>query len=123
MRSDGEQSPGRESYDGDSTGVQGAMKSLTRSLAVCGVIALLSSISMSLLFTWVYARFISFQRPVPFSVACERMNTLASGIWLFVIVFSLGIMRAVLRELRRRAFDEVRQATTERKSDEKDSHK
>ncbi len=93
-----------------------AMKSLARSFAVCGAIALLSSIGMFLLLT--LGAHLPRIWPVPLAVACERANTLALGIWVFVIVFALGIMRVVLRELRRRAFYELRQRTTERESDE-----
>jgi hypothetical protein len=84
--------------------VERVVKSLVRKLAFCGVIATIGSVSLSLLLTWVYARLFSFQQPLPFSVAYGRVNTPALGIWLFVVVFALGIMRLVLRELRRRAF-------------------
>jgi len=83
----------------DSMGVERAMKSLTRSLVVCGIIAILSSISMSLLLAWG-ARFHE-SGLVSFAVACERANTLALGIGAFVIVLSIGIMCVVLREFRR----------------------
>lgn len=78
------------------------MKSLARDLAICGVVAILGSASISVLFTWADANYISFERPLPFSVACERTHTLTLAVWLFVIIFSLGLSRALLREFRRR---------------------
>ena len=96
------------------------MKSLARNLAVCGAIALLSSVGMFLLLT-LGARLPRIGY-VPFSVSCERANTFDTWLWVFVIVFSLGIMDAVLRELRRRAFAELRQRKTDKESGEKNSH-
>ena len=85
------------------------MKPLTRDLAVCVAIAFLSAVSIDLFLTW--AACLPRIGPVPFAVGCERANTLGTWVWGFVIVFSLGIMGVVLRELRRR--------TTGRAADEK----
>ncbi|MCX7426149.1 MAG: hypothetical protein NTW96_11095 [Planctomycetia bacterium] len=82
------------------------MKSLAYRVALCVGIALASAIGMSLLLT-LGARLPRIG-PVPFAVACERANTLALGIWVFAIVLTLGIMYVVLRELRRRAFDDLK---------------
>jgi hypothetical protein len=76
------------------------MKSLARSFTVCGAIALLSSTGLFLLLT--LGAHLPRIWPVPFAVACERANTLALGVWVFVVVFVLGSMRVVLRELRSR---------------------
>jgi hypothetical protein len=82
------------------------MKSLTYNLIICGVIGILSSFGLSLLLTWTTSLpRIGF---VPLSIAAERMNTLSFKIWVFVIVFLLGSIRAVARELRRRTFSALR---------------
>ena len=97
------------------------MRPLPRDLAACLAIAFLSAVSIFLFLTWA-ARLprIGF---VPFAASCERANTLGTWVWVFVIVFSLGIMGVVLRELKRRAFEELGQRTAHRESDEKDSRK
>lgn len=78
------------------------MKSLVRKLALWVGIALLTSMGMSLLLA-LGARLPRIG-PVPFAAACERANTLALGVRVFVIVLTLGAARAVFYELRRRAF-------------------
>lgn len=103
------------------SGVERTMRSLTRAVAVCGAIGVLSSVSISLLLTWIYGAYFALGGPVLFSVACERVNTLALGIWTFAIVFALGIMGVVLRELRQRAFEQLRQRTTEEGESKRES--
>ena len=76
------------------------MASWVRNLCLCGVTAAMISAGISLLFTWIFARLISFQSPLPFSVACERVNTVSFGISLFVIIFVLGIMLLVSESIK-----------------------
>jgi len=75
------------------------MRYLVCSFAVCGFIALLGAIGMSLLLA------LCAQLPrvsdVSFAAACESANTLATGIWVFVILFLMGIPCAVFREFDR----------------------
>ena len=72
------------------------MKSLVRRFAFCSVIAILSSLSMSLLLYW--GAQLPRIGPVSFAEACERMNTLTFGVEVFAIVFLLGASWIVLRE-------------------------
>ena len=84
-------------------GFNRTMKFLAQNLAVCGLIAILSSIGISLLL--ILGARLPRIGPVPFATACERANTLGLRIWVFMIVFTLGVMCLSLRELRRRAFE------------------
>jgi hypothetical protein len=89
------------------------MKSLLGNFTICGGVALFSAVGISLLLT-LGARLPRIG-PVPLAAACERANTLALGISVFVLVSTIGIMCMVLRELRRRAFKDLGQRTGTKK--------
>ena len=96
------------------------MKSLVHKLALWVGISLLSSTGMFLLLT-LGARLPRIG-PVPLAAACERANTPALEIWVFVIVLMRGTMRVVLQELRRRAFDDSMRPTPGAEATGKHSH-
>jgi hypothetical protein len=75
------------------------IRPLYRDCLVCLVIALLCATAVSLLLTWCA----SLPRIglAPFPVVCERDNTFGTWVSAFVIVFCLGAMFVVLREIRR----------------------
>ncbi len=77
------------------------MKWLVYKIALCVVVAVVSSLGVSLLLA-LGARLPRFGL-VPFAVACERMNTLLLAVRVFLAVLTLGLMRVVLGEIKRRA--------------------
>ncbi len=77
------------------------MKWLVYRIALCVAFAVVSSLGVSLLLA-LGARLPRIGL-VPFAVACERMNTLTLAVRVFLAVLTLGLMRVVLGEIKRRA--------------------
>ena len=79
------------------------MKSFVRNFIVCAVIALMSATAMHVLANVLNGY-------VLLTVdAKRRQNTLATGMWVFAIVFTLGMIFVGLRHLRRMALGEPRE--------------
>ena len=64
-------------------------------------IAFLISIWRYMLF--LYVSHLPRISEVSMATACERANTLENGIWTFIFVLTIGMIRVVLHELKRRA--------------------
>ena len=81
------------------------IRPLYRDCLVWFVVVPLSATTLSLILT-SYASFPPIGE-VPFSVACERQNTLGTWFSAFVIVLCLGAMFVVLREITRCALGDT----------------